>query len=80
MKSYVRLLIAAYHPAKKMVFQSFFDNDPALRIAMAQSRHAQRADECLLLEAKRTLTNRCLPISINEYTALYSRAAFDDFR
>jgi len=45
MKSYVRLLIAAYHPAKKMVFQSFFDNDPALRIAMAQSSHAQCADE-----------------------------------
>ena len=28
-----------------------------------------RADECPLLGAKRTLTNRCLPISIYEYTA-----------
>ena len=36
---------------------------------MAQSRHAQCADECPLLGAKRTLTNRCLPISIYEYTA-----------
>src|SRR4030095_9245360 len=35
---------------------------------MAQSRHAQCADECPLLGAKRTLTNRCLPISIYEYT------------
>ena len=30
---------------------------------MARSRHAQCADECPLLGAKRTLTNRCLPIS-----------------
>jgi hypothetical protein len=30
---------------------------------MAQSRHAQCADECPLLGANRTLTNRCLPIS-----------------
>jgi O-methyltransferase len=30
---------------------------------MAQSRHAQCADECLLLGAKRTLTNRCSPTS-----------------
>ena len=29
----------------------------------------QCADECLLLGAKRTLTKRCLPISIYEYTA-----------
>jgi hypothetical protein len=29
---------------------------------MAQSRYAQCADECPLLGAKRTLTNRCLPI------------------
>jgi hypothetical protein len=29
----------------------------------------QCADECPLLEAKRRLTNRCLPISIYEYTA-----------
>ena len=34
-----------------------------------KSRHAQCADECPLLGAKRTLTNRCLPISIYEYTA-----------
>ena len=27
------------------------------------------ADECPLLGAKRTVTNRCLPISIYEYTA-----------
>ena len=27
------------------------------------------ADECPLLGAKRTWTNRCLPISIYEYTA-----------
>ena len=31
---------------------------------MAQSRHAQCADECPLLGARRTLTQRCLPISI----------------
>src|SRR5215510_2404005 len=36
---------------------------------LAQSRHAQCADECPLLGATRTLTNRCLPISIYEYTA-----------
>ena len=36
---------------------------------LAQSRHAQCADECPLLGAKRTVTNRCLPISIYEYTA-----------
>jgi predicted O-methyltransferase YrrM len=30
---------------------------------MAQSRHAQCADECLLLGAKRILTNRCSPTS-----------------
>jgi hypothetical protein len=30
---------------------------------LAQSRHAQCADECPLLGAKRTLTNRCLQIS-----------------
>ena len=36
---------------------------------MAQSRHAQCADKCPLLGAKRTLTNRCLPISIYEFTA-----------
>jgi hypothetical protein len=36
---------------------------------MAQSRHAQCADECPLLGAKRTVTNRRLPISIYEYTA-----------
>ena len=34
---------------------------------LAQSRHAQCADECPLLGAKRTVTNRCLPISIYEY-------------
>ena len=36
---------------------------------MAQSRHAQCADECPLLGAKRKWTNRCLPNSIYEYTA-----------
>ena len=36
---------------------------------MAQSRHAQCADECPLLGAKRTVTNRCLPMSIYEYAA-----------
>jgi len=35
---------------------------------LAQSRHAQCADKCPLLGAKRTLTNRCLPVSIYEYT------------
>jgi hypothetical protein len=35
----------------------------------AQTRHAQCANERPLLAAKRTLTNRCLPISIYEYTA-----------
>jgi hypothetical protein len=35
---------------------------------LAQSRHAQCADECPLLGEKRALTNRCLPISIYEYT------------
>ena len=35
---------------------------------MARSGRATRADECPLLGAKRTLTNRCLPISIYEYT------------
>ena len=38
-------------------------------LLLAQSRHAQCADECPLLGAKRTVTNRCLPISIYEYTA-----------
>src|SRR6185437_6719597 len=38
------------------------------RLLLAQSRHAQCADECRLLGAKRTVTNRCLPISIYEYT------------
>ena len=32
---------------------------------LALSGHAQCADECSLLGAKRTLTNRCLPISIS---------------
>ena len=36
---------------------------------LAHSGRATRADECPLLGAKRTLTNRCLPISIYEYTA-----------
>ena len=31
----------------------------ASRLLMAQSRHAQCADECPLLGAKRTFTNRC---------------------
>jgi hypothetical protein len=39
---------------------------------LALSGHANRADECPLLGAKRTLTNRCLPISIYEYTAQVS--------
>ena len=43
---------------------------PAGRPLLALSGHATRADECLLLGAKRTLTNRCLPISIYEYTAI----------
>ena len=34
---------------------------------MAQSRHAQCADECPLLKAD--IDNRCLPISICEHTA-----------
>ena len=34
----------------------------------AQSRRTQSADECPLLGAKPTLTNRCLPTSIYEYT------------
>ena len=38
-------------------------------LLLAQSGHAQCADECLLLGAKRTWTNRCLPNSIYEYTA-----------
>ena len=33
-------------------------------LLLVQSRHAQCADECPLLGAKRTLTNRRLPISI----------------
>src|SRR5262245_59714148 len=33
-------------------------------LPLAQSRHAQRADECPLLGAKQTWINRCLPISI----------------
>ena len=36
---------------------------------MAQSRHTQYPHECPLLGVKRTLTNRCLQISIYEYTA-----------
>ena len=31
--------------------------------------HTTYTDECPLLGAKRTWTNRCLPISIYEYTA-----------
>src|SRR5262249_21281413 len=42
---------------------------------LAQSRHAQCADKCPLLGAKRTLTNRCLPISIYEFTASASALA-----
>ena len=38
-------------------------------LLMALSGRATRADECLLLGEKRTLTNRRLPISIYEYTA-----------
>src|SRR6476659_9207371 len=41
----------------------------ALCLELAQSRHAHCADGCPLLGAKRTVTNRCLPISIYEYTA-----------
>src|ERR1700730_3584897 len=41
-----------------------FDLPTRSRPHMAQSRHAQCADECPLLGAKRTLTNRGLPISI----------------
>ena len=37
------------------------------RPLLAHSGRATRADECLLLGAKRTVTNRCLPISIYEY-------------
>ena len=37
---------------------------------VAQSRHAQCSDECPLLGAKRTLTNRCLPISIYELAVI----------
>ena len=37
---------------------------------MALSRRAQTPDEYLLLGAKRTVTNHCLPISIYEYRAL----------
>ena len=40
---------------------------------LAQSRHAQCADECLLLGAKRTLTNRCLPISTHKVHGLARR-------
>ena len=47
------------------LFQPVEDDDPKL----AQSRHAQCADECPLLGAKRTWTNRRLPNSIYEYTA-----------
>jgi hypothetical protein len=42
----------------------------AKRPLLAQSRHAQCAGKGPLLRAKRTVTNRCLPISIYEYTAL----------
>ena len=44
---------------------------------MALSGHAQCADECPLLGAKRTLTNRCLPISIFEYTEAPVPAALE---
>ena len=40
---------------------------PNVRVAKRQT--CQCADECPLSGAKRTLTNRCLPISIYEYTA-----------
>ena len=36
-------------------------------LLVALSGHATSADECPLLGAKRTLTDRCLPISIYEY-------------
>ena len=45
------------------------DQVGAPRKCSLMGRHAQCADECPLLGAKRTLTNRCLPISIYEYTA-----------
>jgi hypothetical protein len=45
------------------------ERTPQPRLLLAQSRHAQCADECPLLGAKETATNGCLPISIYEYTA-----------
>ena len=39
-------------------------------LLMERNGRATRADECLLLGAKRTWTNRYLPNSIYEYTAL----------
>ena len=36
---------------------------------LALSGRATRANECLLLGAKRTWINRCLPNSIYDYTA-----------
>jgi hypothetical protein len=38
-------------------------------LLLAHSGHGNRVGECLLLGAKRTFTNRCLPNSIYEYTA-----------
>jgi hypothetical protein len=45
---------------------------------MALNGRATRGDECPLLGAKRTLTNRCLPISIYEYTAFHFQPLDDD--
>jgi hypothetical protein len=41
---------------------------------MAQTRHAQCADECPVFGAKATVTNGCLTISIYEYTQMPSYA------
>ena len=38
-------------------------------LLMALFGHPTRTDECPLLGAKRTVTNRFLPVSIYEYTA-----------
>jgi hypothetical protein len=40
-------------------------------LLMAQSGHASSSGECPLSGVKRTVTNRCLPISIYEYTAWF---------
>jgi hypothetical protein len=60
--------MSAFDPKRTLTADLFARPRRGLQCpVLAQSRHAHCADECPLLRAKRTMTNRCLPISIYEY-------------